>query len=149
MAHEDYKPFTELLVTHIMAAAPIVSHAILPSGSDQPGSPVTAPVTECLFATLPASHSETEYDANVEKFKEGVSKVPGNQATGIVTGWTVERKIAEDGSEEKVFAAFVGWPSVEAHLELRNNADFSQIIAPLREGPKKIEICHVAFTKFE
>jgi len=42
-----------------------------------------------------------------------------------------------------VFAIFVGWESIDAHMKFRETDRFKKSIAPMREGLKGMTACHV------
>lgn len=54
-----------------------------------------------------------------------------------------------EGVDGKLFAAFIGWPSVEAHQAFRKTEDFGKVIGLLREGTVGIKVWHVAFKQFK
>lgn len=54
-----------------------------------------------------------------------------------------------EGDEKKFFGAFIGWPSVEKHMEFRKTEEFPKIVGLLREGVDKVKVHHVAFKRFE
>jgi hypothetical protein len=69
---------------------------------------------------------------------------------GLIGAWSIEphehEKLGE-GVQGKLFAAFIGWPSVEAHMKFRETEDFVKVVSHLRAGPKGASVHHVAFTK--
>lgn len=151
IAHPNYQPFLSTLQTHILSSAPSFSHAHLPLDVDAPTNPLAAPVTECINAFFPADHSEEEYNANYATFQAEAAKVPDIQTTGMIGGWGVEPATHEglgEGVEGKMFASFIGWPTVEAHMEFRTTEAFGKIIGLLRGGAKGIRVWHVAFKRF-
>lgn len=73
------------------------------------------------------------------------------QARGLIGGWGVEPHQHEnlgEGVDGKLFAAFIGWPSVDAHAEFRKTDEFGKLIGYLREGAKGIRLWHVAFHQY-
>ena len=52
------------------------------------------------------------------------------------------------GDAGNLFATFIGWPSVEAHMEYRKTEDFSKLIPYLMEQVKEICVHHVAFKQY-
>lgn len=70
-------------------------------------------------------------------------------------GWGIEEhkheNLGEKEGEEgpaKLFGVFVGWPSVEAHMKYRQTEVFPDVAKWLRDGPKGVQVHHVAFTKY-
>jgi hypothetical protein len=51
--------------------------------------------------------------------------------------------------EGNMFTAFVGWPSVDAHLAFRKSEGFGKIIPLMRGGTKAVKVWHVAFTQYK
>ncbi|KAF2024696.1 hypothetical protein EK21DRAFT_117541 [Setomelanomma holmii] len=80
------------------------------------------------------------------KFADEAAEVPGGQVQGMTGGWAIEPQ-QHDGAESKLFAAFIGWPSVGAHMEFRKTEGFGKITPLLRGGTKGIKVHHVAFVR--
>ncbi|KAF2470414.1 uncharacterized protein BDR25DRAFT_287334 [Lindgomyces ingoldianus] len=151
MNSPSYGPFIERLKP-LLAGPPHLLHVKLPSQSpfSHPGA---APITECISMYFEPSYSTASYDPNWAKFKEGVEQM-AKEAQGLTGGWGVEDvkhtvfgKEGEEG-EGKLFWAVIGWPSVDAHMKFRETEEFKKVIPYLREGPKALEVHHVAFQKF-
>ena len=93
---------------------------------------------------------ESTYEASFAKFVAAAEKVPDSGAEGMVGGWGVETQRFEgEGEEMKVFGGFIGWPSVERHMEFRGREEFPAVVGFLREGVGKVKVHHVAFKRFE
>ncbi|KAF2121961.1 hypothetical protein BDV96DRAFT_537006 [Lophiotrema nucula] len=153
-AHKDfiskpsYKPFLDN-VGSVLTSPPLLYHTYFPESS--PFSEVAAaPVLECLSLYFDPAYSTSEYDSNFENFKKEGEKTAA-EAKGITGGWGEEEHDKEEveGGKAKLFAAFIGWPSVEAHLEYRKSEHFPGVVKHLRDGPKAVGVYHVAFQKFE
>ncbi|KAJ4365539.1 hypothetical protein N0V83_008158 [Neocucurbitaria cava] len=147
MASPSYQPFLSTLDTHILSSAPTLFHISFPS-TPSPLTPLSAPVTECINAYFPPSQSEDEYDTSFNTFRSKCGEIPNVEADGLVGGWAEEKATHEklgEGVEGKLFAAFVGWPSVEAHMAFRKSEEFGKIIGYLRTGVKGLNVFHVAF----
>ena len=157
MTNPDYHPFLEALNEHILDTTkpPTLFHAKFPAADDNAASssnPLTAPVTECINAFFPASQSEEEYTENFSTFCAKCTKIPNVEATGILGGWSVEPQQHEslgEGVEGKMFAAFIGWPTIEAHMAFRKTEEFGSVIGLLRGGTKGIKVWHVKFTQYK
>ncbi|ORY03419.1 hypothetical protein BCR34DRAFT_492426 [Clohesyomyces aquaticus] len=152
MKSPSYAPFLESL-TSLMAGAPTIYHAEM--GTELPFSgPGSAPVTECLSLYFEESYAVSDFDSSFAKAREGMEKT-AEEAQGLASGWVVEdvkhKGLGPEGAEGpgKMFWAVVGWPSVEAHMKYRGSEDFAKVIPYLREGPKGVEVHHVAFQKFQ
>lgn len=114
------------------------------------GSIFDAPVTECISLYFDTSYEETSYDKSFSTFVAEAGKIQGSEATGLTGGWSVEtHKVDGESDEMKYFGAFIGWPSVDSHMEFRKKEDFPKVASHLRDGTKTVKMHHVAFKKFE
>jgi hypothetical protein len=52
------------------------------------------------------------------------------------------------GVEGKMFAAFIGWESVEKHLGYKKTEESKKMVGMLREGSVGVETWHVDFEKY-
>jgi hypothetical protein len=71
---------------------------------------------------------------------------------GITGGWSVEPATHEnlgEGVEGRLFAGFIGWPSVEDHQEYKGTEAHGKAIGPLRTGVKGMKVHHVAFKQYK
>jgi hypothetical protein len=71
---------------------------------------------------------------------------------GMTGGWSVEPATHEnlgEGVEGRLFAGFVGWPSVEEHYGFRGSELHTKVIAPLKTGIKGMKVHHVAFKQYK
>ncbi|KAH7341147.1 hypothetical protein BKA66DRAFT_434763 [Pyrenochaeta sp. MPI-SDFR-AT-0127] len=147
----EYQPFLEKLGT-ILGGPPFLFHVKLPAGGAADANPFTAPVTECVSAYFDPSQSEEEYNTNFNNFRSEAAKIPNVEAIGLEGGWSVETHQHEnlgEGVDGKLFAAFIGWPTVDSHMAFRKTEDFGKIIGHLRGGTKGIKMWHVAFTQYK
>jgi hypothetical protein len=146
MSAPDYTPFLSKLQP-LMAGAPHLYHLrILPNAA-----PLDAPITECVELYFPSDFTSSMYDANWKQFldaaAEAAAKMPG-EFFGIEGGWSVEPHDHESvGKEAKFFGGFLGWPTVDAHMEFRKTDGFPGIVKFLRDGPAAIKMHHVHFTR--
>lgn len=53
------------------------------------------------------------------------------------------------GAEGKIFSAFVGWESVEAHMAFRKTELFGEIIGTMRGEQRGGEMWHTAFERVD
>ncbi|KAF2260961.1 hypothetical protein CC78DRAFT_380220 [Lojkania enalia] len=112
-------------------------------------TPFAAPVTECLSLYLPASYPSSTYNDNFTNFKRGGEETGKDIIGGITGGWSIEPHEHDSvGKDAKLFAAFIGWPSVQAHMAYRETEEFPSVAKYLRDGPKGVKVCHVEFRKF-
>lgn len=117
--------------------------------SDQPfADAAAAPVTECVTTFFEPDHPNSEYDVSWAKFREEGLK-SAKEGSAIVGGWVVEEQEHEkvDQGKAKAFALFIGWSSVQAHMDYRQSDHFPEVIKHLRNGPKAMAMHHVAFKK--
>ncbi|KAJ0375681.1 hypothetical protein COL26b_006188 [Colletotrichum chrysophilum] len=110
-----------------------------------------APVTEVLTLFFPAELEEPakeDLSKQLEVFKVKALDT-SSDSKGIAYGWSKENDVpitGEDGKAGNLLVAFIGWPSVEAHLKFRETEAFRDNIGLLREmkGIVKLGIFHVA-----
>jgi hypothetical protein len=131
----------------ITIGVPTVFHVKLPTADSGSDNPFTMPVTECINAYFPSDYPRDEYSANFSTFRSEATAIPNVEAKGLIGGWSVELHQHEnlgEGVDGKLFAAFIGWPTVEAHMEFRKTEGFTKIIPLLRGGVKGMKVWHVA-----
>ncbi|KAF1923591.1 uncharacterized protein M421DRAFT_425648 [Didymella exigua CBS 183.55] len=150
VASEPYGPFLDELAP-ILEGTPHLFHVKLPVPTQESETaPFDAPMTECISLYFDPSIDGASYDKSFASFVAEAGKVQGSEATGLIGGWGVEmHKVDSDGDEKKFFGTFIGWPSVESHMEFRKKEDFSSVVAHLRKGVEKVKMHHVAFKRFE
>lgn len=150
IASDAYGPFLERLGP-VIDGSPHLFHVKLPASATQSGSsPFDAPVTECISMYFDQSLAEASYDKSFAAFVTEAGKVQSSEASGFGGGWSVEtHKSDGEGDDMKYFGAFIGWPSVESHMEFRKVKEFPGIAAHLREGVQKIKVHHVAFKRYQ
>ncbi|KZL82456.1 hypothetical protein CI238_03135 [Colletotrichum incanum] len=110
-----------------------------------------APVVEVLTLFFPAGLSEeakASLSAQLDEFKtKALDTSPDFK--GISHGWSVEDDLPvtdEPGKTGNVLAAFIGWPSVDAHQRFRETEAFKNNIGILR-GMKdivKLAVFHIS-----
>jgi hypothetical protein len=112
-----------------------------------------SPITEVLCAFFPAdidASSKATAVSQLEEFTEkGLKTSP--DFNGISYGWSVEDDVPVRGDEGKtgvMLAAFIGWPSLEAHMKFRDTQEFKDTIGLLRTLPRLIKLgaFHVSCT---
>ena len=117
-------------------------------------APLEAPVTEVVYFGLPkAADDQTKSALEDAVLKLGETCVTSGPATAFATGWVVEDLDHEKGTDGKAIAlnVIVGWPTKEAHIGFRGNADFLEAVGPVRSmvlppTPGK-SVYHVKFVK--
>ncbi|OHE91290.1 hypothetical protein CORC01_13405 [Colletotrichum orchidophilum] len=110
-----------------------------------------APVVEVLTLFFPADlddAAKASLTAQLEEFKtKALDTSPDFR--GISHGWSVENDVPvtdEPGKTGNLLAAFIGWPSVDAHERFRDTLPFKENIGILR-GMKdivKLAVFHVS-----
>lgn len=145
----------------ILCGAPSILHVELGPASasennyDPDPDPFTQPVTECFNAYFPASFPISIYSAQFAAFRAAAARIADKAAAGLVGGWSVEparhMSLGADGVPGlgKMFAVFIGWPSLEAHARFRESEHFERMVELLREGVSGAEMVHVAFERFK
>ncbi|KAF4453679.1 hypothetical protein F53441_3688 [Fusarium austroafricanum] len=104
-----------------------------------------SPVTEVLLAFFPSDYdvaSRATATRRLEQFT-GLALKSSPDWRGISYGWSVENDVPIRGDEGKtgcMLAAFIGWPSVEAHQKFRETEDFKENIGLLREIPGLVKL---------
>ncbi|KFY57237.1 hypothetical protein V496_06511 [Pseudogymnoascus sp. VKM F-4515 (FW-2607)] len=111
-----------------------------------------APVTEIMLAYFSSDISQVQKDAafaNVKEFSEnGLNKC--SDVKGFSFGWGVENDFPVRGGDEgqtgSVLAAFIGWTSIDAHMEFRETEAFKDNVGLLRrmDGVVKLAMFHVS-----
>lgn len=150
IASSGYESFLDRLAP-ILDGSPHLFHVKLPVSSHELGSlSFDAPVTECISLYFSPSIAEASYNSSFATFIAEVAKASNSEVTGLIGGWGIEmHRPAEDEGDKKFFGAFVGWPSVESHMEFRKKEGFPGIVGHLKEGTEKVKVHHVAFKRFE
>ena len=86
--------------------------------------------------------SKAKAVALLDEFTEkGLKTAPDFK--GISSGWSVEDDVPVRGEEDKtgsMLVAFIGWPSVEAHMKFRDTQEFKDSIGLLRNIPGLIKL---------
>ena len=154
MSSPAYTPFLQALGEKLLAGPPTLFHVKFPSSAPIPHStPLSAPVTECINAFFDPSYDQAQYTSQFAQFGEKAATIADITATGLAGGWSVETlpndEVLGEGVKGHVFNTFIGWPSVEKHVEFRGSDAFGEVIPLLREGPKGAKMWHVAFERFE
>jgi len=103
----------------------------------------SAPVTELVRVYMKSQSSSME--GNAQKLFEVLNEhAPG--FVGGVSGWVVEDVEHEKlgpGVKGKVFAAAVGWQSVDAHMNFRETEQFKSNIHLLTDEATAVDMHHV------
>ncbi|KAE8824177.1 hypothetical protein PTNB85_08733 [Pyrenophora teres f. teres] len=148
-----YTPFLQILGDKILGGSPTLIHMSFSSSSPTPPSEsLSAPVTECVNSFFEPTYDQSQYTTQFSQFGEKAAAIPDIEALGLAGGWGLEKLPHEslgEGVEGSVFNIFIGWPTVEAHMEFRGTQHFGEVMPLLRDGPKAMKMWHVAFEKFE
>jgi hypothetical protein len=72
---------------------------------------------------------------------------------GVSYGWGVENDFpvrGEEGQVAPIFTAFIGWPSIDAHMKFRETAAFKENVDLIRgmEGMVKLAMFHISCRVF-
>lgn len=146
MSSPGYPAFLEN-VGKLLSGAPSIFHVKLPQDEGWL-EPFEAEVTECINAYFPETLDEASYLKNKwSAFVREVANIPNAGNKGMVGGFSIEPQ-THQGVQGRMFAAFIGWPSVEAHLQFRNTEEFGKMIGMLKEGSTGVEVSHTAFKKY-
>lgn len=150
MASPKYGPFVDAMEPLFSFEDLKMFHVKL-SPQSPFSNPRSSKVTECISLFFEFDYPASNYDKNWAEFVEKATKT-ADEAKGIIGGWAIEeQKHKLGGSEEvpaKLFGAFIGWPSVDAHMKYRESKAFPDVIQHLRDGPKALAVHHVEFQKF-
>ena len=86
-----------------------------------------SPSTEILMVYFPSDYSQADQDKFVEDFKKLVKAIEDNADTyrGSAGGWVVEDiPIPGTSDKGKAYSAFIGWRSMEDHMQFRDTKTF-------------------------
>lgn len=142
----EYKPFIDGLKGSMMSAITGMQHVRHPyaEGFTKASS---APITEILTVYFPADVDKADFEARVKKFEE-ILFADSDAAVAIAGGWVVE-ELEYEGQKGPVFAAALGWKSLEAHKEFAATQTFKDSVPVLMEGARGRVLHHTKFTKYE
>lgn len=111
-----------------------------------------SPVAEIMLAYFPPDISKARRDNTLAQFQQfverGLNKCPDFR--GVSYGWGAENDFPVRGEQEgqvgSVFMAFIGWPSVDAHVEFQETEAFKENIHFIRtmEGIIKLATFHIS-----
>ncbi|WYZ35826.1 hypothetical protein EsH8_X_000473 [Colletotrichum jinshuiense] len=132
---EDHKPIGEALGQYLDWDKGYIKHV-----ATNPWPPTIleeAPVVEVLTLFFPADLDDAAKEALAAQLGEFKTKALDTSPDfrGISYGWSVENDVPitdEPGKTGNLLAAFIGWPSVEAHVEFRDTQPFKDNIGLLR-----------------
>ncbi|KAG9191776.1 hypothetical protein G6011_10510 [Alternaria panax] len=147
-----YQPFLSRIMEKLVVSKPTIFHVKFPAEHSGSDSPFTMPVTECLNGFFSPDYPQNEYTSQFSKFRAQAAEMPHSGAKGVTGGWSVEthqHKNLGEGADGKLFAGFIGWSSLETHVEFRKTEDFMTITSLLRDGVKGMNIWHVAFQQYK
>lgn len=116
-----------------------------------PPTALRSPVTEIMMAYFPPDISAEAKAAATERiaqFKhQGLDKCAHVQ--GVNFGWSLENDFpvpeGDEGQKATALSLFIGWPSIDAHMQFRETEAFQEAVGLLRglEGVVKLTMCHV------
>ncbi len=150
-----YKPFLDRfgMIAHNDQAQMYHVH-LTPHPPSQVLSDVNTPACETLVMYFPSDYSQADQDKFEESIKKLVKVVEDNAETytGSAGGWVVE-ELPIPGTEEKgkAYAAFIGWTSVQAHMDFRETQAFKDNAHHLRGAKdlKKLTVIHTSGTEVQ
>ena len=123
-----YQPFLERfgMMTDISKGKLYHAH-LTPFPATEALSDRVSPATEILMVYFPSDYSQADQDKFVEDFKRFVKAIEDNAKTYTASagGWVVEDLTIPGTSEKgKAYAAFIGWTSMEDHMQFREAQAF-------------------------
>jgi hypothetical protein len=136
-ASDTYHPFVEKFMS-ICSEVVLMSHSEIIPLDKTVRDVFTSPATELLSVFFPAEYTAVQQD----KYKEGIQqliksiegKAKGARAAAI--GWAIEDNLPNLQKPElkgRIFFLFIGWDSVEDHLEFRGTDIFKENIHYVRQ----------------
>lgn len=116
-----------------------------------PPTALKAPVTEIMLAWFPADIAPDLKDSNIKKLEKFAEKslAACSAIQAINVGWGVENDFpvlgGEEGQKGSVLVMFIGWPSIDAHMQYRDTDAFKEAVPLIRglEGRLNIKMFHV------
>ncbi|KAK5094249.1 hypothetical protein LTS08_008668 [Lithohypha guttulata] len=150
---DHYKPFLERFGQIAVLDKAKLFHAHLsPHPPDEALSDHVSPVTEILNLYFPTDYSDADQNTLVENMKKMVSIIEKEATTQKASagGWVVEDiEIPGTSEKGKCYQAFIGWDSVEAHMDFRNHQAFKDNIHLLRQAKdlKHLQVVHYSGTQ--
>ncbi|KAF6797508.1 hypothetical protein CSOJ01_12986 [Colletotrichum sojae] len=107
--------------------------------------PAEAPVTQVLMLFFPSDLDDADMDwltIQFEQFKtKALDQAP--DCRGVAYGWSTDSDVpvmGQPGWTGTVLMAFIGWPSVEAHMAFRQTELFRENIGLLKGMEDLIEL---------
>lgn len=107
----------------------------------------SAPITEMLTMYFPADVDKADFEARLKYFTDTLF-ANSDAAVGVAGGWVVE-ELEYEGQKGPVFAAALGWKSVESHQEYAATQYFKESAPVLARGSRGRVLHHTKFTKYE
>ncbi|OAL20113.1 hypothetical protein AYO20_11550 [Fonsecaea nubica] len=148
-AHKAYQARPEypefLAAARSMVNPESTSEAFHVSFTPHPPTPaLQAPVTEILRAYYPVDQVSTEgvaFEADLLRLLDALRAhgVPGFSGE-ISSGWSLE-EVDYESTPSKVFVAYIGWDSVQAHVDATKSEIYQA--NRLNRLPKAIKVAHV------
>lgn len=139
MNSREYEPFLKRIGTILDGAPSLVHVDFKPDGGL--AAALSAPVTE-IATFFHADAPPSDHEDNAAKFEKSYKEKGDTNILGFAYGTTHE-EMEKDGVKGKAAVLAIGWPSVEAHMELRSTQFFKDNIDNLRNGAKAIEMHHI------
>lgn len=106
-----------------------------------------SPATEILVMYFPLDYSQADrdkFDGDIRKLYKVVEE-NSTDYTASAGGWVIEELTIPDTDEKALaYAGFIGWSSVQAHLDFRSTQAFKDNIHLLRGAKdlKKFNVVH-------
>jgi hypothetical protein len=105
-----------------------------------------------MLAYFPSDTSSVRKDAATEQLQQFVEKGLNkcSDVKAVSFGWGVENDFPVRGGKEgqlgTILVAFIGWPSIDAHMKFRETEAFKENVNLLRsmEGMLKLAMFHVS-----
>ncbi len=111
-----------------------------------------SPVTEVLIAYFPSDIKPAGKDAAAAQLGQFVEKGLNkcSDVKAVSWGWGVENDFpvrgGEEGQKGSILTAFIGWPSIDAHMKFRETSAFKENVDLIRsmEGIIKLATFHIS-----
>ena len=111
-----------------------------------------SPVTEVIIAYFPSNISPAGKDAAAARLQQFVEKSlhKCSDVKAVSTGWGVENDFpvrgGEEGQKGSILTAFVGWPSIDAHMKFQETEAYKENVGLIRamEGIVKLDVFHIS-----
>ena len=105
-----------------------------------------SPVTEVMLAYFPSDISAAGKDAATTRLQQFVERSLNtcSDVKGVSYGWGVENDFPMRGGDEgqtgTVLMAYIGWPSIDAHMKFRETETFKEHVGLITGMEEMIKV---------